>query len=63
MVVDLVGEVAFRRPVDEQADPDDLKRFSDLHLVDIDVAFGGWAKAQQEHFEENGVFDQIMTRK
>lgn len=54
----------FYRPTyPEQADPDDLKRFSDLHLVDIDDAFGGWAKAQQEHFEENGVFDQIMTRK
>jgi sulfate/thiosulfate transport system substrate-binding protein len=24
--------------------------------------FGGWAKAQQEHFADGGVFDQITRR-
>jgi ABC-type sulfate transport system substrate-binding protein len=28
-------------------------------LFTIDEVFGGWAKAQQEHFSEGGIFDQI----
>lgn len=40
------------------ADPEDLKRFPDLKLVTIDEEFGGWRKAQKEHFGDGGVFDQ-----
>ncbi|ALN73024.1 MULTISPECIES: sulfate ABC transporter substrate-binding protein [unclassified Aureimonas] len=37
-----------------------LERFPKLELVSIDDAqFGGWAKAQPEHFGDGGVFDQI----
>jgi sulfate transport system substrate-binding protein len=51
----------FYRPIKpEAADPNDLKRFTDLKLVSIDDAlFGGWAKVQPEHFADGGVFDQI----
>ena len=28
-------------------------------LFTIDDVFGGWAKAQKEHFAEGGIFDQI----
>jgi sulfate transport system substrate-binding protein len=28
-------------------------------LFNIDEVFGGWAKAQQTHFADKGVFDQI----
>ena len=41
------------------AAPDDLKRFPDLDLFTIDEAFGGWQKAQEAHFNDGGVFDQI----
>jgi sulfate/thiosulfate-binding protein len=41
------------------ADPADLARFPKLKLVTIDQAFGGWTKAQAEHFADGGVFDQI----
>ena len=44
------------------ADPLDVTRFPELELVGID-AFGGWAKAQPEHFGEGGIFDQIYVSK
>ncbi|MGH8474607.1 MAG: sulfate ABC transporter substrate-binding protein [Methylococcales bacterium] len=51
----------FYRPVHpEQADPDDVKRFSKLELVTVDQEFGGWHKAQKEHFDDGGTFDQIF---
>jgi sulfate/thiosulfate transport system substrate-binding protein len=33
--------------------------FAKVELFTIDEMFGGWAKAQQEHFSEGGIFDQI----
>ncbi len=42
------------------ADPADVARFPELELVSIDH-FGGWAKAQPEHFGDGGVFDQIYV--
>lgn len=42
------------------ADPADVARFPALDLVDIGH-FGGWAKAQPEHFGDGGVFDQIYV--
>lgn len=55
----------YYRPVKpDAADPADLQRFPDLKLVDIDgPLFGGWAKAQPEHFGEGGIFDQIYQKK
>lgn len=44
------------------ADPADVKRFPDLELVDIGH-FGGWGKAQPEHFGDGGTFDQIYEAK
>jgi len=45
-----------------KADPADVARFPKLDLVDI-AHFGGWAKAQPEHFGDGGTFDQIYTAK
>ena len=42
------------------ADPADVARFPDLELVTIEH-FGGWGKAQPEHFGDGGVFDQIYV--
>ena len=36
--------------------------FKPLKLVTIDKEFGGWAKVQKQHFENNGVFDQIVKQ-
>ncbi|AXQ96041.1 sulfate ABC transporter substrate-binding protein (plasmid) [Cereibacter azotoformans] len=41
-----------------QAAPGDVKRFPELELVDIGH-FGGWVRAQPEHFGDGGIFDQI----
>lgn len=52
----------FYRPYQpEHADPADLKRFPKLELFTVDKEFGGWAKAQKEHFDDDGTFDQIYT--
>ncbi|WP_205911935.1 sulfate ABC transporter substrate-binding protein [Rhodobacter sp. SGA-6-6] len=44
------------------AAPEDVARFPELELVDISH-FGGWAKAQPEHFGDGGIFDQIYVPK
>jgi sulfate transport system substrate-binding protein len=36
--------------------------FPKLELFTIDNVFGGWKKAQQEHFADGGVFDQISAK-
>ncbi|MCC6207873.1 MAG: sulfate ABC transporter substrate-binding protein [Gammaproteobacteria bacterium] len=45
----------------ESAAPEDIKRFPRLNLFTIDETFGGWQKAQKEHFSDGGVFDQIYV--
>lgn len=34
--------------------------FKPLKLVTIDKEFGGWSKVQKAHFENGGIFDQIV---
>ncbi|MFD1701806.1 sulfate ABC transporter substrate-binding protein [Methylopila henanensis] len=52
----------FYRPVKPEtvSNKADVERFKPLKLVTIDDTFGGWAKAQGEHFGDGGVFDQIF---
>ncbi len=44
-------------------DPDVAKKYADafakVDLFTIDDVFGGWTKAQKDHFADGGVFDQI----
>jgi sulfate transport system substrate-binding protein len=42
---------------------EDKNKFKDLELFTIDDVFGGWQKAQAEHFNDKGVYDQIMKAK
>ncbi|MBI3445393.1 MAG: sulfate transporter subunit, partial [Magnetospirillum sp.] len=37
--------------------------FAPVKLFTIDDVFGGWTKAQAEHFADGGVFDQIIVKK
>jgi sulfate transport system substrate-binding protein len=47
----------------ELADPEDAARFPKVKLITIDdPLFGGWSKAQPEHFGDGGTFDQIYKR-
>jgi sulfate transport system substrate-binding protein len=34
-------------------------QFPKIDLFTVDAVFGGWTKAQREHFSDNGIFDQI----
>jgi sulfate/thiosulfate transport system substrate-binding protein len=55
-------EIAARnsyRPRDPQIAKQYENAFAKVELFTIDDVFGGWAKAQQEHFSEGGIFDQI----
>ena len=38
-------------------------RFPKIRLFTVDELFGGWQKAQQTHFADGGVFDQIYEGK
>ena len=50
------------RPCRKRPMPQDLAQFPKLDLVTIDRHFGGWAKAQPEHFGEGGTFDQLYGK-
>jgi sulfate/thiosulfate-binding protein len=49
----------YYRPRDLEAAGEDAKRFPKLELITIDEVFGGWRKAQAEHFSDGGTFDKI----
>jgi sulfate transport system substrate-binding protein len=38
-------------------------QFPKVRLFTIDEVFGGWQKAQERHFNDGGVFDQIYSVK
>lgn len=50
----------YYRPRSETVLANHATRFPKLNLVTIDEAFGGWQKAQKLHFNEDGIFDQIL---
>jgi len=37
------------------------KQFPKLQLFTVDELFGGWKKAQKEHFDDGGLYDQIIA--
>jgi len=51
----------YYRPRDEEILEKYRKKFSSVELFTIDDVFGGWEKAQKEHFDDNGIFDQIIS--
>jgi sulfate transport system substrate-binding protein len=57
----IIAKNFYRPRKPEAADPADITHFAQLELVTIDKDFGGWAKAQQDHFADGGIFDQIYV--
>lgn len=49
----------FYRPRLESVAQKYADKFPEIKLVTIDDDFGGWPKAQETHFADGGVFDQI----
>jgi len=51
----------FYRPRNQTVAEKYSANFTQLKLVTVDQEFGGWQKAQQTHFADGGVFDQIYA--
>jgi sulfate transport system substrate-binding protein len=51
----------YYRPRNGQVAAKYAKQFPAVKLFTIDEAFGGWARAQREHFDDGGLFDQIYS--
>ncbi|MBC3918539.1 sulfate ABC transporter substrate-binding protein [Undibacterium sp. CY18W] len=49
----------YYRPTTEKASKKYAAQFPKVKLFTIDDTFGGWTKAQKEHFADGGIFDQI----
>ena len=60
---DIAGKNFYRPAISDKARAKYAKQFPKLKLFRIDEAFGGWAKADKDHFADGGSFDQIYTRK
>jgi sulfate transport system substrate-binding protein len=50
----------YYRPIDQKVAAKYANQFPKLNLVTIQD-FGGWSKAQKEHFADGGTFDQIYA--
>ena len=60
---DIAGKNFYRPAVSEKAKAKYVKQFAPIKLFKIDEAFGGWAKADKEHFADGASFDQIYVKK
>jgi sulfate/thiosulfate transport system substrate-binding protein len=60
---DIAGKNFYRPAISQKAQDKYAKQFPKLNLFTIEQGFGGWAKADKEHFADGGSFDQIYTRK
>ena len=60
---DIAGKNFYRPAVSAKAQAKYAKQFPKLNLFTIEQAFGGWSKADKDHFADGGSFDQIYTRK
>jgi sulfate transport system substrate-binding protein len=60
---DIAGKHFYRPAVSQKAIAKYAKQFPRLNLFSIDQAFGGWARADRDHFADGGSFDQIYTQK
>ncbi|WP_246169683.1 sulfate ABC transporter substrate-binding protein [Alkalibaculum sporogenes] len=52
----------YYRPVNEDVAKKYASIFPEIMLFTIDEIFGGWTKAQQKHFVDGGIFDQIYIK-
>jgi len=60
---DIAGRNFYRPAVSAKAQAKYAAQFSKVNLFTIDQAFGGWARADREHFADGASFDQIFSRK
>jgi sulfate transport system substrate-binding protein len=60
---DIIGKNFYRPAVSQKAQARYAKQFPKIDLFTIDQGFGGWGKADKEHFADGGSFDQIYRSK
>jgi sulfate transport system substrate-binding protein len=53
----------YYRPSLESVAKKYANQFAKVNLIKIDDVFGGWQKAQKTHFNDGGVFDEIILKK
>lgn len=59
---DIIGK-NFYRPTSVKAQAKYANQLPKLNVFTIDQAFGGWEKADKDHFADGASFDQIYTKK
>ena len=59
---DIAGK-NFYRPISPKAQAKYAAQLPKIKLFTIEQAFGGWTKADKEHFADGGSFDQIYLKK
>jgi sulfate transport system substrate-binding protein len=59
---DIAGK-NFYRPISAKAQAKYSKQLPKLPLFTIEQVFGGWEKADKDHFADGGSFDQIYLKK
>lgn len=52
----------FYRPIDKDVAQQYSEKFPTVQMTNIRDDFGGWSKAQKEHFADGGTFDQIYKK-
>lgn len=52
----------YYRPRSQKVTAEYDGKFSKVNLFTVDQVFGGWQKAQQTHFADGGIFDQIFQQ-
>jgi sulfate/thiosulfate-binding protein len=60
---DIVGKNFYRPAISEKARAKYASQFPKIKLFTIDEAFGGWERADKEHFADGASFDQIYTKR
>jgi sulfate transport system substrate-binding protein len=57
----IVARHYYRPSKPEFVDKEALKQFPELTLFNVKDIFGGWKQAQEKHFADGAIFDQIYT--
>jgi sulfate transport system substrate-binding protein len=58
----LAAKHFYRPAVTDAVSEEQRKQFAQVELFTIEQVFGSWNKAQADHFDDGGVFDQIYQR-
>lgn len=58
----LAAKHYYRPVLPALADPADIARFPEVKTFTVNEVFGSWQQAQQTHFNDGGVFDQIFAK-